>query len=81
MKKTWQTWDMDRMSLQYIQYMKKKKGTRCGDVPWICRHAMSSGAVHTTLPSLEFFSRSQRPERVTGTVNDGGGDLTSSSVA
>ena len=41
----------------------------------------SSGVVDTTLPSLGSLSRSQRFEGVTGTVNDGGGNLTSSSVA
>ena len=32
-------------------------------VPWICRHAVSSKGVDTTLPSLGFFSRLQRLEK------------------
>jgi hypothetical protein len=40
----------------------RKKDARCGDVPWNCRHVMSSGAGDTTLPSLG-SSRDHRDSR------------------
>jgi hypothetical protein len=39
--------------LLHLKYKKKKnRKARYEDVPWKCRHAVSSGVVDTTLPSL-----------------------------